>query len=257
MSAKIDWKKVFTHKATTHSAAAVLGLALGLLINNGAKKANFEKAETEQLNVHGREYFDPNVWPQVNWTNHSNQHVAQLFGETIAKEMAMDIDSIFNRTSTPGKLYGLDYNYCNAAVTTAIRDAALRIKLKKKGKVQTFVGRESIPALTNGDSLVAYFGRNFENTVDGAIVRNPTTADFSRISTGSVVRFPGHSKLFMGFGYVDESGHNFVPSKRGKPVIASGYNDKFSYFEDAPCIVVDIPKIIQYKLQNEVGRHTR
>ncbi len=267
----IDWKHILIHPATTHSATVILGLLIGLMINNGAKENRFQDAEQAALFVRGqdsgdnnretlvlnREYFNPNVWPQINWRNNSNQAVAQLFGETIAKEMAMDIDSVNRGLMTPGEKYGLDYNYCNLAVTTAIRDAAKRIKLKRRGGVQTFVGRESVPALYNGDSLVNYFTREYADKVPHAIVQNPSIQDMENISTGSVVRFGGHSKMFMGFGFVDESGRTFVPSKRGRPVVASGYNDRFGYFDGGSCTVVDIPKIIQYKLQVEQGRHTR
>ncbi len=254
---KIDWRRVLTHRATTHSVAVIMGLLMGLVINNNAQQNRFEDAEDAALRADNREYFNPNVWPEINWRNNSNQVVAQRFGETVAKEMAMDIDSINNGLMTPGQKYGIDYNYCNKAVTTAIMDAAKRIKLKQRGGVQTFVGRESVPATYNGDSLVAYFTRNYGDKVQGAIIQNPTAEDFQNISAGSVVRFGGHSKLFMGYGYVDESNRTFVPGKRGRPVIASGYNDRFDYFDGGSCTVVDIPKIIQYKLQFEQGRHTR
>ena len=41
------------------------------------------------------------------------------------------------------------------------------------------------------------------------------------------------------------------------PVITSGYNDSFEYFTGGNCTVVDMSKVVEYKLQNERGRHTR
>lgn len=39
--------------------------------------------------------------------------------------------------------------------------------------------------------------------------------------------------------------------------ITSGYNDSFEYFTGGNCTVVDLSKVVQYKLQNERDRHTR
>lgn len=275
---KQDLKKILTHPVSTHFYTFLGGLLLAWGLTNNAKQERFEDREDNALNTFhteyidpatgervtaenfrplNRAYFDPNSYPKINWRNSSNQKVGQLFGETIAKEMGLGIDSINHHLTTPGKKYGLDYNYCNKSATTAIMDAARRSGLTRRGKVNVFdrkKGRHE--AIYNGDSLVSYFQSQYSN-VAGAIIENPTPDAFATIGKGAIVRFPGHTKVFMGRGFVDQSSKVFVPDDRGQPVIASGYNDSFEYFTGDGCIVVDMSKIVQHKLQNEIGRHTR
>lgn len=277
---KNDMKKFLTNPVTTHTGTFIIGLLVAWGLTNNAKQNRFEDREDNALNAFhteyvdpatgeritaetfnpaslNRAYFDPNSYPSINWVNHSNQKAGAIFGEIIAKEMALGIDSVNHGLTTPGKKYGLDYNYCNKSATTAIQDAQRRSGLIKRGKVNVFdrkSGRRD--AIYNGDSLVNYFKGQY-GTVAGVVTENPDVAAFANIGKGSIVRFPGHTKVFIGRGFVDPAGKVFVPDDRGQPVIASGYNDSFEYFRGGDCTVIDMSKIVQYKLQNEIGRHTR
>lgn len=277
---KRDLKWLLTNPVATHLFAIVVGFLLAWRLNSNAKQNRFEDREDDALHSFhteyidpatgervtaetfnpatlNRAYFDPTSYPTINWTNYSNQKVGEVFGEIIAKEMALGIDSVNNNLTTPGKKYGLDYNYCNKAATTAIQDAERRSGLIRRGQVDVFdkqQGRRE--AIYNGDSFVAYFKSQYGD-VPGVVIENPEPSDFANIGTGSVVRFPGHTKVFIGRGFVDQSGKVFAPDNRGQPVIASGYNDSFEYYDGGECTVVDLSKVVQYKLQNERGRHTR
>lgn len=277
---KRDVKRVLTHPVATHFYTLVAGAMLAWGLKNNAKQNRFEDREDDALNKFhteyvdpatgervtaetfnpatlNRAYFDPNSYPVINWTNYSNQKVGEVFGEIIAKEMALGIDSVNHHLTTPGKKYGLDYNYCNKAATTAIQDAERRSGLVKRGKVDVFDRQEGRrDAIYNGDSFVNYFKGQY-GEVAGAVIENPEPAAFANIGKGAIVRFPGHTKVFIGRGFVDQSGRVFAPDDRGQPVIASGYNDSFEYFTGGNCTVVDLSKVVQYKLQNERGRHTR
>lgn len=274
-------KKWFKSPLMTHVYTFVLGGVLAWCLTNNAKQKRLEDrednalrtfhteyvdpvtgeritAETFNPEAMNRAYFDPASIPAINWTNYSNQKASEVFGEIVAREMAMVIDSINYGLTTPGKAFHLDYNYCNKAATTAIQRAQNRSGLIKKGKVNLFDRKQgSNEALYNGDSFVSYFNDQYGEKVQGAVIENPEVADFANIGTGSIVRFPGHTKVFMGIGFVDASGRVFVPDPHGFPVIASGYNDVFGYFTGGECTVVDLSKIVYYKLQNERGRHTR
>lgn len=277
---KKDIKKILSHTATTHFYALATGALLTWGITNNAQQNRFEDREHNALNQFrteyidpatgrrvtaatfnpatlNRAYFDPTSYPTINWTNYSNQKVGEVFGEIIAKEMALGIDSINHGLTTPGKKYGLDYNYCNKSATTAIQDAVKRSGMTKRGKINIFDRKEGRrDALYNGDALVRYFKSQYD-TVAGTVIENPEPSMFANIGKGAIVRFPGHTKVFIGRGFVDQSGRVFVPDDRGQPVIASGYNDSFEYFTGGNCTVVDMSKIVQHKLQNERGRHTR
>lgn len=275
-----DIKKMISSPITTHVCSFIAGLLLAYGLTTNAKQARFEDREDNALNTFkneyvdpmygrtitsetynpatfNRAYFDPTTYPTINWTNHPNQTVGEIFGEVVAKEMACGIDSVNHRLTTPGKKYGLDYNYCNKAATTAILDAERRVKLKQRGKIDLFdVKQGRRDAIYNGDSLVAYFSKQYAN-VPGVIIKNPSVSQLAQVGAGAVVRFPGHSKVYIGIGFVDPSGKVFVPDAHGKPVIASGYSDSFEYFSGENCTVVDLSKIITYKLQNETQRHRR
>lgn len=267
----MDIKKILTHKAFTSASAGILTFLLTLLLvgRNPTEKMEDKQDATVYVTevsvnndskttkrVLNREYFDPATIPVANWADTiSNAEIARVFGEICAKEMAFDIDSINRRLATPGKLFGLDYNYCNKRVTTAIVEASKRMNFrhsKQIAQARPFAkskGRRD--ALYNGDMLVQYFA---SDSIPNTIIYNPSIADFKKISVGSVVRFSNHSKMFIGIGFVDGSGKTFVPSPDGKPVIASGYNERFSYYsEGCSCIVVDVPKVVEHKLKT-VGR---
>ena len=277
---KKDIEETLFHPIATHGYTFIIGILLAWGLTNNAKQNRFEDREDnalKQFHVEyvdpatgklvtsetfnpatlNRAYFDPNSYPVINWTNYSNQKVGEVLGEIVAKEMSLGIDSINHHLTTPGKKYGLDYNYCNKSATTAIQDAERRSGLSRRGKIKIFdrtQGRRD--AIYNGDSFVDYFKSQY-GEVAGVIINNPEPAAFANIGKGAIVRFPGHTKVFIGRGFVDQSGKVFAPDERGNPVIASGYNDSFEYFTGGACTVVDLSKIVQYKLQKETHRHTR
>ncbi|MBO7509254.1 MAG: hypothetical protein J6T57_03195 [Alphaproteobacteria bacterium] len=277
-------KEILKHPITTHSAVALIVALVTWGLRPSAEEKLFQDNEDSALHTFrteyvdpvsgqtvtaanfgylNREYFDPNNFPEVNWVNYSNTKIGQIFGEYVAKEMACGIDSVNNHLTTPGKKYRLDYNYCTKAATTAVRDAEKRMGFvdkkgkAKKGRFELFSEKGGDQAIYNGDETVKYFKRLYES-VPGAIIENPTSEDFKRLGAGSILRFPGHTKIYMGLGFVDMSGKVFVPSNRGRPVMASGYNDTFSYCgESENCIAIDLSKIVTHKFQDEIGRNTR
>lgn len=252
----MDIKKFLKSPVFTHTSVAVVAFMLTLALGRGCSDENFTDKQYSSVyktdsatgkRVLNRDYFNPKSFKQVDWANMSNAEIATLFGETAAKEMALDIDSINSRLTTPGKLFGLDYNYCNKSVTNAIVDATARMNFRKnKFQARPFAkSKNRSAALYNGDVLIEYFA---SDSIPGTVLKNPKAEDFKNISAGSVVRFPGHSKMFIGIGFVDETGMTFVPDASGRPVIASGYNERFSYFNNSNCVVIDIAKIVEHKL---------
>ncbi len=258
----------------------VIGFTLGGIIfgHNGSKPKTMEEREEEALTTFrteyvdpvtgeritaetfnpvamNRAYFDPASIPTINWTNYSNEKISKLFGETVVKEMAMVIDSINYGLTTPGKAFRLDRNYCNKAATTAIQRAQVRSGLTQTGRVDLFNRRQGRPsALENGDKLLSYFNEQYGEKVADAFIENPEPADFANIGVGSIVRFSGHTKVFIGIGFVGDSERVFVPDPHGFPVIASGYDDKFSYYTGGDCKVLDVSKLVYYKLEKEAHR---
>lgn len=256
MAKKIDWKKILASKAFTHTSVGLVAFLIAFAIGSRNKAETFaDKQDSVVYNGRtigvnrtlNREYFNPSTFKQVDWANMTNKEIGIVFGETAAKELALDIDSINRGLTTPGKLFGLDYNYCNKSVTDAIVDATRRLKFRENNfSARPFAksnGRRE--ALYNGDWLLRYFS---SDSIPNTIIVNPTVGDFKNISAGSVVRFPGHTKMFIGIGFVDGTGKTFVPDASGKPVIASGYNERFSYYDGGGCTVVDIARIVEHKL---------
>ncbi len=261
MAKKIDLKNILTSKAFTHTSAAMVAFLLTFVIGSRDKAETFADKQDAAVYVAGstganrvlnRDYFEPSTFKPVDWANMSNHEIAQLFGETAAKELAMDIDSINRGLATPGKLFGLDYNYCNKSVTEAITDATRRLQFREHNYAARPFAKKAgrREALYNGDWLLDYFA---SDSIPNTVIKNPTVNDFKRISAGSVVRFPGHTKMFIGIGFVDATGKTFVPDAAGKPVIASGYNERFSYFDGGKCTVVDIARVVEHKLA-QTGR---
>lgn len=256
MANKIDYKKILASKPVTHTAVAVTAFLLTLAFLGRDQAESFADAQDSAVYVSGnsganrtlnRDFFDPSTFKTVDWANMTNTEIAQLFGETAAKELAMDIDSINRRLATPGKLFGLDYNYCNKSVTTALVDATRRMNFREHNfAARPFAkDRGRRDALYNGDCLVDYFA---SDSIPGTVFHNPTAEDFKRINAGAVVRFPGHTKMFVGIGFVDGTGKTFVPDAAGRPVIASGYNERFSYFDGGYCTVIDVARVVEHKL---------
>ena len=258
----MDIKKILNSKKFTLPSTVVATFLLTLALCGRDAEEKF--ADQQESTVYttdvnsgertlDRRYFDPATFKIVDWANMSNAEIGKLLGETSAKELAMDIDSINRRLATPGKLFGLDYNYCNKSVTNAIVDATLRMKFRNN----CFGGRPFAKnagrreALYNGDHLVNYFA---SDSIPGTVIQNPTAESFKNINPGAVVRFGGHTKMFVGIGFVDGSGTIFVPDPAGRPVIASGYNERFSYYDNAYCTVIDIAKVVEHNLA-KAGRN--
>lgn len=252
----MDIKKVLNSRKFTLPATAVATFLLTLAICGRDPKEKFADQQESTVytidadsgeRIFDRRYFDPATFKAVDWANMSNAEIGKLLGETAAKELAMDIDSINRRLATPGKLFGLDYNYCNKSVTNAIVDATARMKFRNN----CFDGRPFAKkagrneALYNGDHLIKYFA---SDSIPGAVIQNPSAEAFKTINPGAVVRFPGHTKMFIGVGFVDGMGTVFVPHAAGKPVIASGYNERFSYFSGGECTVIDIARVVEHNL---------
>lgn len=257
----MDIKKVLSSRKFTLPATAVVTFLLTLAMCGRDPKEKF--ADQQDATVYtidadsgertlDRKYFDPSTFKAVDWSNMSNEEIGNLLGETAAKELAMDIDSINRRLATPGKLFGLDYNYCNKSVTNAIVDATVRMKFRNN----CYAGRPFAKtagcneALYNGDCLISYFAKD---SIPGTVIKDPTVETFKDINPGAVVRFPGHTKMFIGIGFVNNEGTIFVPNAKGCPVIASGYNERFSYFSGGSCTVVDIAKVVEHNL-TKAGR---
>lgn len=253
---EMDIKKVLNSKKFTLPATAAITFLLTLALSGRDSKEQF--ADQQEASIYtidaesgkrilNRRYFDPSTFKAVDWANMSNAEIGNLLGETAAKELAMDIDSINRRLATPGKLFGLDYNYCNKSVTNAIVDATKRMKFRNN----CFGGRPFAKkagrneALYNGDHLIHYFAAD---SIPGTVIKNPTKETFKTINPGAVVRFPGHTKMFVGIGFVDGTNEVFVPDAAGKPVVVSGYNERFSYFEGGECTVIDIARVVEYNL---------
>ena len=133
----------------THVATALVAVLVTLGIRPSSKQKLFEEnedsalyqfhteyvdpvtnqevtAETFNIGDLNRAYFDPNTFPEINWTNYTNEKIAKIFGEYVAKELACGIDSVNNHLTTPGKKYKLDHSYCTKAATTAVKDAEKR-----------------------------------------------------------------------------------------------------------------------------------
>lgn len=261
----MDIKKVLTSNSFTlpTTMVATFLLTLALCGRNPEEKAKEKFADKQEASVYttdnktgerveNREYFEPSTFKTVDWATMSNSEIGKLLGEISAKELALDIDSINRKLVTPGKIYGLDYNYCNKSITKAIVDATKRMKFRKNcyaGRpFAKSTGRNA--ALYNGDRLVEYFAKD---SISGAVINDPTEEELRRVNPGAVVRFPGHSKMFIGIGFVNSEGTVFVPDTLGRPVIASGYNERFSYYSGGNCTVVDIAKVVEYNL-TKAGR---
>lgn len=261
----MDIKKILNSKKFTLPSTVVATFLLTLALCGRDAEEKF--ADQQESTVYttdvrsgertlDRRYFDPATFKPVDWANMSNAEIGKLLGETSAKELAMDIDSINRRLATPGKLFGLDYNYCNKSVTNAIADATARMKFRNN----CYAGRPfakkagRVDALYNGDHLVNYFA---SDSIPGTVIQNPTVESFKDINPGAVVRFGGHighTKMFIGIGFVDGSGTIFVPDPAGRPVIASGYNERFSYYDNDYCTVIDIAKVVEHNLA-KAGRN--
>lgn len=257
----MDIKRILCSKKFTLPTTFIVTFLLTLAMCGRNSREKFENKQDKTVYtidattgglVLNRKYFDPSTFKAVDWANMSNSEIGKLLGETSAKELALDIDSINRKLVTPGKLYGLDYNYCNKSVTNAIVDATVRINFRNNCHAGRPFAKSTgrTEALYNGDRLVDYFAKD---SIPGAVIKNPTEEDFKCINSGAIVRFPGHSKMFMGIGFVNGEGTVFVPDANGRPVIASGYNERFSYYSYDNCTVVDIAKVVEHNL-TKAGR---
>lgn len=264
-------KKFFKNNIVTHTSAALLGYLIALIAISAHSNNKFEsrqdaavyttdaRGRNAELN---REIFNPSSFESIEWQYNTNQRVGEVLGKTAAKEYAMDMDSLKSGAATAEQMFGDERDYCTEAIVRAYRDAGSRLRFRRGNAravpfpvahcdtTETFQR-----AMRNAKHLVKYFETD---SVPNSIIKNPSETDFATISAGSIIRRGRHSYMYMGIGYVDKRGQTFVADSRGRPVVASDDdNELFEYFDWSKCTVIDVPKIVEYKLQNDVQRHVR
>lgn len=206
--------------------------------------------------------FSPNTFVNIEWQYQTNQRVGEIFGKTAAKEYAMDINSLKNKTATPEQKYGDVSDYCAEAVVHAYRNAESRLKFRRANKRAVPFPKErcdSLEVFSKAMKDAKYLVKYFEtDSVPNSIIKNPSEEDFANINAGSIICKGRHCYMYMGIGYTDKTGRTFVANTRGRPVVAFCDEEaQFEYLDWARCTIVDVPKIVEYKLQNDVQRHVR
>jgi hypothetical protein len=235
-------------------------------------------SEERTLEKHCGEFVTAD-FEEVNW----NRPSEKVIGENIAKEFARDVDSLRNYTMLPVEKYHLDNMYCNAGTMHAIKDAQHR--MSPDGAVDIF---EGMPArgVINGNITTKFLRETYEEKVPGSVTvihmeENPKMSKmekaFKKMNPGSYVRYHGHynngnshrhTQMYLGQGYCDDG--CFVPSRRGKTVMAACYNNAFKYLEKdinekysknntgepgSPIldsiVIIDVPAIMAYKAKQK------
>lgn len=254
-----------------HIPAVLAGYMLALLAINIHGENKFKQRQDAAVYVTddhsrdaevNRDIFSPDTFEDVAWQYQTNQRVSEIFGKTAAKEYAMDMDSLKSGTDTSEQMFGDEKDYCAEAVVQAYRDAESRLRFRRSNlKAVPFpVERcaKSKPfrkAMHNAKYLVKYFEAD---SVPNSIVKKPSAEEMTTVSAGSIIRKGRHCYMYMGLGYIDKDGRTFVADSRGLPVVAtSDKKQLFDYFDWSKCTVVDVPKIVEYKLQHNVQRHVR
>ena len=254
-----------------HASAVLVGYLLALLAINMRSENKFKSGQDAAVYVtddHSRDaelnrkIFDGNTFENIEWRYYTNQRVGEVFGKTAAKEYAMDIDSLKSGAVTPEQMSGDETDYCAEAVVKAYRDAGSRLRFRRDNKrVLPFPsGRCDTSAvfqkaMQDAEYLVKYFEAD---SVPNSIIKNPSGKEMATISAGAIIRKGRHCYMYMGLGYIDKDGRTFVADSRGRPVVASSNKKQlFEYFDWFKCTVVDVPKIVEYKLQHDVQRHVR
>ncbi len=254
-----------------HASAVLVGYLLALLAINIRSENKFKSRQDAAVYVtddHSRDaelnrkIFDGNTFENIEWRYYTNQRVGEVFGKTAAKEYAMDVDALKKGTTTPDQMYGDASDYCAEAVVQAYRDAGSRLRFRRDNKrVLPFPsGRCDTSAvfqkaMQDAEYLVKYFEAD---SVPNSIIKNPSGKELANINAGSIIRKGNHCYMYMGVGYTDQTGRTFVANTRGRPVVASCDDEAlFEYFDWSSCTVIDIPKIVEHKLQHDVQRHVR
>ena len=267
----MDIRKILKSGVVTHMSAALVGYLMALSLIGIGKDVKFNKRQdaavyttdargrSAQLN---RDIFDSGTFELIAWRHNTNQRVGEVLGKTAAQEFAMDIDSLKSGSATASQMYGDERDYCGEAIVRAYNDAVSRQRFRRANiRAVPFPADRCDSsdvfkrAMKNAKHLVKYFERD---SVPNSIIVNPEKTDMGKISAGSIIRHGRHAYMYMGIGYIDKHGQTFVADSRGLPVIASSDGKKlFEYFDWSRCTVVDVPKIVEYKLQHDVQRHVR
>lgn len=267
----MEAKKFLKNSAFTHGLVCCAGSIVAVILMNLIRSDKFESRQDAAVyttDARGRDaelnrdIFDASTFESVAWQYNTNQRVGEVLGKTAAKEYAMDMDSLKSGTATVEQMFGDERDYCTEAVVRAYRDAVSRLRFRRgNARAVPFPAArcdttESFQrAMRNAKHLVKYFETD---SVPNSIIKNPSESDFATISAGSIIRRGRHSYMYMGIGYIDKRGQTFVADSRGRPVVASDDDARlFEYYDWSKCTVVDVPKIVEYKLQNDVQRHVR
>lgn len=254
-----------------HIPAVLAGYLLALLASNIHSENKFERLQDAAVYAtddHSRDaelnraIFNPQTFENIEWRYQTNQRVGEIFGKTAAKEYVMDIDSLKSGAIASEQKFGDEKDFCAEAVVQAYRDAQSRLGVRRANlKAVPFPvercaeSKEFHDAMSNAKYLVKYFEAD---SVPNSIVEHPSAEQMATISAGSIIRKGRHCYMYMGLGYIDKEGRTFVANSRGRPVIASSDKKQlFEYFDWFRCTVIDVPKIIEYKLQHDVQRHVR
>lgn len=254
-----------------HIPAVLVGYMLAMLTISVRSDNKFEQRQDAAVYAtddHSRDaelnrsIFSPHTFENIEWRYQTNQRVGEILGKTAAKEYAMDMDSLKSGAAAPEQMFGDEKDFCAEAVVRAYRDAQSRQRFRRANlkavpfPVERCAESESFDkAMHNAKYLVKYFEAD---SVPNSIVEHPSAEQMATISAGSIIRKGRHCYMYMGLGYIDKDGRTFVADSRGRPVIASSDKKQlFEYFDWFRCTVIDVPKIIEYKLQHDVQRHVR
>jgi hypothetical protein len=268
---KTQTKKLITKNVVTHASAVLVGYLLALVAISAHKENKFEtrqdaavymtdaRGRNAELN---REIFNPGTFESIAWQYNTNQRIGEVLGKTAAKEYAMDMDSLKSGSATAGQMFGEERDYCAEAVVRAYNDAVSRLRFRGRNACVVPFPAERCDtteafkkAMQNAKHMVKFFEAD---SVPNSIIKKPDEAEIIRASAGSIIRRGRHCYMYMGIGYIDKNGRTFVADSRGRPVVASDDSDQlFQYFDWSRCTIIDIPKIVEYKLQNNVQRHVR
>ena len=264
-------QKKLKKEVLLHIPAVVAGYVLALLAINMHSENKFEQRQDAAVYATddhsrdaelNRDVFNPDTFESVQWQYQTNQRVGEIFGKTAAKEYAMDMDSLKTGIATVEQMYGEESDYCAEAVVAAYRDAGARLRFHRgNAKAVPFPAercessKRFRKAMRNAKHLVKYFEAD---SVPNSIVKKPSTEEMATISAGAIIRKGRHCYMYMGLGYIDKDGRTFVADSRGRPVVASSNKKQlFEYFDWSRCTVIDVPKIVEHKLQHDVQRHVR
>lgn len=267
----VEVKKQLRKDILIHIPAAMVGCLLALLLVNVRSNKKFERRQNAAVYATddhsraaelNRDIFSPNTFESIEWRYQTNQRAAEIFGRTTAKEYAMSIDSLRSGIVTAPEMFDDVSDFCSEAVVNAYRNAGAKLRVRgNNAKAVPFPtercadSKDFQKAMQNAKHLVKYFETD---SVPNSIVKKPTEQDMCGISAGSIICKGRHCYMYMGVGYIDKMGRTFVADSRGRPVVAA--SDKkalFGYFDWSKCTVIDVPKIIEHKLQNDVQRHVR